>query len=83
MVSKTLMLVVLFAVFVVVSEVAMASEKQSGTVSAESEETLYPDQTSYRADLPHGRAYGGCFKSSSHNHLMVVLWLLGFAICGF
>ncbi|CAA7024256.1 unnamed protein product [Microthlaspi erraticum] len=44
MASKALILVGLFAVLLVVSEVAMASGRQSVTVKSESKETLHPDE---------------------------------------
>ncbi|CAN8315454.1 unnamed protein product [Cochlearia groenlandica] len=44
MASKTLLLLGLFALLLVVSEVVAASEKLSGTVKSESEETVKPDQ---------------------------------------
>ncbi|ESQ36937.1 hypothetical protein EUTSA_v10002748mg [Eutrema salsugineum] len=80
MASKALLLVSLFAVLLVISEVAGESERQSGTVKSESEETLHPDQQSYGGDGGHGRGYGGGCRSSPYNYLILIQWLLGFAV---
>ncbi|CAA7024258.1 unnamed protein product [Microthlaspi erraticum] len=75
MVSKALLLVGLFAAVLVVSQVATASERQSGTVTSKStEETLHPDQVSYGAELQRGVPWGGAYRSRSP--LPVVIFLV-------